>query len=294
MGLSVCMIIKDEAANILRAVESARKVADELVIVDTGSMDGTRKLLTGAGVAFHTAEWRDSFAEARNISMSLATQDWLFWMDADDVITDDCARRINALKAKPADSVFLFNVVNINTALNETVGRSNEFMQLRMFPNHKGLKFVNRVHEQVAGDALHTLNRGYAEDVVIEHYGYSNHAHQIESLRRNIRLQMIDIGFPANTDFFSFDIGENVYCIYHPKSLAIWYRHIYLGCIDPFRDDVPKSHEDRFALMKTETVRFLSTYIDGMRVAKAKDCEKMIADIEAAIDTGAFNVCPVA
>ena len=290
MGLSVCMIVKNEARNIAQAVLSARKVADELIIVDTGSTDDTRRILDSMNQPFTCIEWRDSFAAARNESIKLATQSWIMWMDADDVITDDCAMRINALKKREPDSVFMFSVTNANTEMREEIGHSKTFMQMRMFPNHQGLVFSGRVHEQISGEALLKLKIFHAEDVMVEHHGYSLEQHQKESLRRNIRLQMIDLGFPENKDFFSFEMGPDIFCLYSPDTLAMWYRHIYIASINPFVDVQPDTHEARFERMKEAARDYLRVYADSMKRCKRVDNEKMIEDVESAINTGAVNV----
>lgn len=290
MELSVCMIVKNEAKNIERAVLCARKVADEIIIVDTGSTDKTRSILDSMNQPFRTYEWRDSFAEARNESLKYATKDWVFWMDADDNITDDCAKRINILKQRAADSVYMVNVVNVNTELNGTVG-SNSFMHIRLFPNNQGLHFVGRVHEQLTGEALLKLKRFYSEDIVVEHLGYASKEHQQESLRRNIRLQMIALGFPENRDFFSFDMGPEIYCIYHAHSLVVWYRHIFITSLNPFINDVPGTNEARLQQMKNTVTDYLAVYVDGLKVVNDKNNEKMISDIESALNTGVVNVC---
>ena len=296
MGLSVCMIVKNEERNIVRAVENARKIADEIIILDTGSTDNTRRLLDSIGQPFKTTEWRDSFSLARNESLALCTLPWIFWMDADDIITDDCAMKINKLKQMPPDSVFMFDIINANTEIRDDIGQPGKFKHIRMFPNFKGIKFQGRVHEQVVGEALLTLNRLYAEDVLIEHHGYSVKQHQTESLRRNIRLQMLEhpFGFPENTDFFSFELGPDIFCIYHPRALAIWYRHIYVATLDPFVSGCPDTHAERFMKMQQAAKDYLRSYADGMRVCKKMENAKVLTDIEAALKDGKINVCAVA
>lgn len=290
------MIVKNEAANIARAVLSARRVADEIIILDTGSTDETLSILTAMGQPFFTTSWRDSFSIARNESLSKATKPWILWMDADDVITEDAAIRIRALKEKPLENFYLFYIKNIDPLDPEIVGQSSDdkFMQFRMFPNFKGLSFDGRVHEQIAGEALGKLACCLAEDVVIEHHGYSSRQHIKESLRRNIRLQMISMGFPANTDFFEFMVGEDIYCIYHPNTIAVWYKKHYMTHFNPFEFCIPETAEERFQVMKKQVKVYLQSHLDGLRVSLTPDFEQWVRDIEKALKTGEVNVCPIA
>ena len=85
MTLSVCMIVRDEAQVIARSVNCALSVADEVIVVDTGSADDTRKIALSLGAKVYDFEWTDDFSAARNFSFSLASGDYIMWLDADDV-----------------------------------------------------------------------------------------------------------------------------------------------------------------------------------------------------------------
>ena len=78
------MIVKDEARMIERCLESARAVADQLVVVDTGSSDATPQLATRAGAEVYHHPWRGDFSEARNHSLSYARGAWVLILDGDE------------------------------------------------------------------------------------------------------------------------------------------------------------------------------------------------------------------
>ena len=86
MKISLCMIVKDEEALLGRCLESAKSLADEIVIVDTGSADKTVELARRYTDAVYFLPWQGDFSHARNFSFSKATGDYLLWLDADDVI----------------------------------------------------------------------------------------------------------------------------------------------------------------------------------------------------------------
>ncbi len=111
LRLSVCMIVKTEYENVLRAVESMDDFADEFIVLDTGSTDGTVRLLLenefvsedkdtlGIGnpnKKLYEWDWEDDFAKARNIAQSKCTGDYILWLDADDEIPLESAMLINA------------------------------------------------------------------------------------------------------------------------------------------------------------------------------------------------------
>src|SRR5215475_12536666 len=84
MGISLCMIVKNEEDWVLGAVESVRSIVNEVIIVDTGSTDSTLDRLTGISAKILKSKWEDSFAFARNVSLAAATEPWLLVLDADE------------------------------------------------------------------------------------------------------------------------------------------------------------------------------------------------------------------
>src|SRR5262249_34888110 len=84
--VSLTMIVRDEEKNMLHCLESVRGVFDEIVVVDTGSVDRTREGGRDCGGRAFDFGWVDDFAAARNAALARATGDYAFWLDADDVI----------------------------------------------------------------------------------------------------------------------------------------------------------------------------------------------------------------
>jgi hypothetical protein len=84
--ISVCMIVKDEEANIVRALRRISPIASEIVVVDTGSSDRTRALATALGARVFEHDWKQDFAAARNAALAQAEGDWILVIDADEVI----------------------------------------------------------------------------------------------------------------------------------------------------------------------------------------------------------------
>ena len=99
MTLSVCIIVKNEEEVLGRCLSCAEKFADEIVVVDTGSTDGTVLIAEKFTDKVFFFKWRDDFSAARNYAFEKASSDFLMWLDADDVITDENCEKINALKS---------------------------------------------------------------------------------------------------------------------------------------------------------------------------------------------------
>lgn len=108
--ISLCMIVRNEHRHLGRCLESAKETVDEIVVVDTGSEDDTREIARTFTPLVYDFEWEDDFSLARNFSFSKATQDFILWLDADDVIEPEDAKRLIELKktiGKTADVVML-------------------------------------------------------------------------------------------------------------------------------------------------------------------------------------------
>jgi len=133
--LSVCMIAKNEAENITDALNSIKNIANEIIVVDTGSTDDTKKVVGKfKNVKIYDFLWVDDFAAARNYSLRKATGEWLLWMDCDDVVENP--EEILKMMKEPYDSF----------GCNLLYG-SEVFQHSRLFRNGMGIHFRGRVHE---------------------------------------------------------------------------------------------------------------------------------------------------
>lgn len=91
------MIVRNEEQTLGPCLASVRDLADEIVIVDTGSTDRTRELARAAGARVFDFPWVDDFAAARNESLRHATGSWILWLDADDRLDERNHRQCREL-----------------------------------------------------------------------------------------------------------------------------------------------------------------------------------------------------
>lgn len=96
--VSLCMIVKNEEKVLGRCLDSAKEIADEIIIVDTGSTDRTKEIAAEYTEKIYDFEWNDDFSAARNESFRKATMDYCMWLDADDVIPEREQQKIKKLK----------------------------------------------------------------------------------------------------------------------------------------------------------------------------------------------------
>jgi glycosyltransferase involved in cell wall biosynthesis len=84
--ISACVITQNEERNLPRLLESLRGVADEIVVVDSGSTDRTEAIAREHGARFEFREWTQ-YGEQRNQAAAIATSEWIFSLDADEVLS---------------------------------------------------------------------------------------------------------------------------------------------------------------------------------------------------------------
>src|SRR5207237_491740 len=81
-----CLRVRDEEAMLPRCLEAAAAHVDEIIVVDTGSTDRTMDIAREFGATVIETEWTGDFSAARNVSFDAATSDWIFYLDADEVL----------------------------------------------------------------------------------------------------------------------------------------------------------------------------------------------------------------
>src|SRR6478736_8097581 len=91
------MIVRDEEQNLEACLAPIADLFDEIVIVDTGSTDGTKEIARRFTPHVHDFPWCDDFSAARNESLKYATGDWIFWLDADDRLSPENVARLSNL-----------------------------------------------------------------------------------------------------------------------------------------------------------------------------------------------------
>ena len=99
-SVSLCMIVKDEEKVLARCLESVAGFTDEIIIVDTGSTDRTKEIAARFTEHVFSFPWQEDFAAARNFAFSKGKGDYLFWLDADDVIPEEEMEKLQALKKR--------------------------------------------------------------------------------------------------------------------------------------------------------------------------------------------------
>jgi glycosyltransferase involved in cell wall biosynthesis len=98
VSISICMMVRDEEENLQRSLPSLKNLADELIVIDTGSKDKSIEIAKSFGAKVYEHPWEDDFSKHRNQSVSYATSDWIFIFDADEELIVPNESSIRELK----------------------------------------------------------------------------------------------------------------------------------------------------------------------------------------------------
>jgi glycosyltransferase involved in cell wall biosynthesis len=198
MTLSVCIITLNEEANISRTLQSVRKIADEIIVVDSGSTDSTVVLARQHGARVFVEPWK-GFAAQKNSALAKATGDWILSLDADEEVSPELAASIaELLKSGQAPAFDGYRMNRRNLYLQRWLKRSGYYPdpKLRLIKRGAAEFELRAVHEdmKMPGELGH-LNG----DLV--HYAYPTlesfieHANRYSSLGAQMVAEKGLVGF---------------------------------------------------------------------------------------------------
>lgn len=186
--ISACVIVKNEEKNLPKWLECMSGIADEMVVVDTGSTDSTVELAERAGARVFYYKWHNDFAAAKNFAIEQAQGDWIFFLDADEYFTDATRkiirREMESYHKKPGIGVVVCKLINIDSDNYDKV--ITTILQTRIFRNLPGIRYKGDVHEQITNSGAN-LKMVCNTELVILHTGYSSSIVR-EKSRRNLPM----------------------------------------------------------------------------------------------------------
>lgn len=149
--ISLCMIVRDAEETIARCLASVIEGVDEVIIVDTGSIDNTKNIvkLFGDKVKLYDFKWIDDFGAARNFAFSKATMDYQMWLDADDVVTSENLKKLIKIKETLNSNMV---ITKYNLAYDDNKKPTFFGIRERLFKTKKNFKWIDRVHECIPYD----------------------------------------------------------------------------------------------------------------------------------------------
>ena len=167
--LSLCLIVRNERANLGTCLSSVRQLVGEIVVVDTGSTDGTQQLATDFGARVIEIPWPGDFSAARNVGLDSARGAWILVLDADESIAPAYADALRRLSSSPPAAAYRFTQVGVDSN-----GREIQMDIVRLFPNRPDVRFQFPIHEQVDPSLARAGIPIRASGIEITHTGYDS------------------------------------------------------------------------------------------------------------------------
>lgn len=205
--LSLCMIVRDNEAYIRDCLESVKPWVDEMIVVDTGSIDQTPAICQEVGAEVYHFPWCDDFSAARNESLRHANGEWIFWMDSDDILPTDQGKKLRLLPQKEIAENCQGFVMQVHCPSRHH-GQLTVVDQVKVFRNVPELRFEHRIHEQI----LPSIRRHGGEveftDIHVVHLGsqQDDQSHQ-KKLERDFRILELENAERPNHPFVLFNLG---------------------------------------------------------------------------------------
>lgn len=204
MTISLCMIVRDEAVNLAACLQSVKDVADELIVVDTGSTDQTVTIAQSFGAQVHSFTWGNDFAVARNAALSYATGNWILVLDGDETLQPAIASALREIdQGKAVAGVAAEHLLLVNLLRWELGAQQSPYTLVsRFFRNHPRLRF-NRPYHETVDDSVVAIQRqephwqvATLDAVAIYHQGYRSDA--IAQRQKFERAKAIMSGYLAS------------------------------------------------------------------------------------------------
>lgn len=206
-NVTLCMIARNEEESLLRCLKSVDGVVDEIVLVDTGSIDSTPEIGRRNGARLISHKWKNDFSEARNAGLEAASGQWILVLDADEELDADTRKRLPAVVgSSEADGVEII----VRSLMPETdVLKYEDTRIVRLFRNNRLYRYTLPIHEQIRSSIEEVGGTIVPSGMVIMHYGYMNRAVSGKENRGERNLRILNEATKQSPDnpYFHYQIG---------------------------------------------------------------------------------------
>lgn len=186
--LSVCIIAKNEESNLIRCLESIKGIADEVILVDTGSFDKTISIAEKYNAKIIEFPWEKNFSTARNKALEMATKDWILCLDCDEALD---ISQVYEIKRKLKNSKNLGFRLKLANVIDNKLYNGKHI--LRIIRNNSGFYYSGKINEKL----MNSIYKDFHNNEILNleyflyNYGfdYSRKA-LIERCNRNIDIYL--------------------------------------------------------------------------------------------------------
>lgn len=182
VSISLCMIVKNEEAILRRCLDSVADLMDEIIIVDTGSTDNTKKIAAEYTDKIYDFAWVHDFSAARNFAFSKASKEYIYSADADEVLDEVNRNRFRILKENLLPEIEIVQMKYGNQLHFGTVYNFDEEYRPKLFKRMREFQWIEPIHE-----TIRTSPVVFDSDIVITHMPTSDHgSRDLQAFRRQV------------------------------------------------------------------------------------------------------------
>ena len=213
MNISVCIITKNEITKLSRCLDALSAYPFEIVVVDTGSTDGTREMIEERADVSGDFTWVDDFAKARNYCVSLAHNDWILSLDSDEFITNIDLESLSKFITENELNLGRIDLVNIIPSVNSSSNCDRSHEKISRFFNRKHFHFSGHIHEQLVSIDGHVPD--YIDvPISIDHDGYNQSMQELtRKAERNISLLLKELENAGEDSYILYQLGKSYFLI---------------------------------------------------------------------------------
>ncbi|GAX91612.1 tetratricopeptide repeat-containing glycosyltransferase family 2 protein [Effusibacillus lacus] len=204
--LGVHVVACNEEELLSRCLESVKDIADEIILVDTGSVDRTLEVAASYGATIVQTNWEDDFSKIRNLALSHAQTQWVFYLDADEALVKGKDQIREILRTTNAEAFF----VEIDNILGSRTEERLRHQTVRMFRRDPDYRFRGRIHEQIIPCILekHPIAKIENSPLQIVHRGYLPELlGRKDKIRRNLRILELSLQENPEDPFHLYNMG---------------------------------------------------------------------------------------
>lgn len=236
MSLSLAVITYNEEDNMIRLLKALEDIADEIIIVDSFSTDRTKQVCTEHPKVRFFEKKFEGYGEQKNHALNLCTQDWILFLDADEVPDQSLKKSIKKVIDSPDSGFNVYKAKFINHLGIHVIrhGGWGNVMRERLFKRNTAAYSDDKVHE-----FLVTNEKAGVLEGNIDHYTYRcihHHVTKINTYSDMMAEKMFDRGKKINrlkiifnpifefnkVFFFKFGFLDGFAGFYVAKTLAYY------------------------------------------------------------------------
>lgn len=222
MTLSICLLTRNEQANLPRVLGSVVGLDAEVVVVDTGSSDRTVEVAAQHGAKVYSFAWDDDFAAGRNYALEQATGEWVLWLNPDEELATDMKLQLHLALARPDVLAYSVRVQEIPRAEHPEI--CTETIQVRLFRRLPEVRYLGRLHPSFnppLAELARRLNMQLTlSSITVRHHAYLSQLTEAK-LRWAARLLERELRDRPGQLHYLIELGNTLRLLKDPRAHAV-------------------------------------------------------------------------